>query len=247
ADVEDLAAAVAEEVDAGRRRQALELVLDVLGGHRPQNSHVRKAPVLLLAALLLGGCGGGGKPHLVVGAVEDAAKWSDPNLKMSLAKRAGFGAVVFSSVWQPPRTQPTQLELTALTGAAGAALSAGIRPIVAVYQLSANTPLTPQARSEFAAYAASIPKLVHGVDDVIVGNEPNLPLFWQPQFGPGGSDAAATAYERLLAETYDAIKKADSHVTVIGGALAARGSDNPQASRPTHSPDTFIRDLGATY
>jgi len=202
----------------------------------------------VVAVLVLGGCGGGGgKPRLVVGAVEDAAKWSDPNLKMSLAKQAGFGAIVLSSVWQPPRTTPTPLELTALNGAVGAAISARIRPIVAVYQLSANTPLTPQARAQFAAYAASIPKLVPGVEDVIVGNEPNLPLFWQPQFGPGGTDAAATAYERLLAETYDAIKKADSHVNVIGGALAARGSDKPGAPRATHSPNTFIRDLGAAY
>lgn len=209
---------------------------------------MRNAPVLLLAVLLLGGCGGGGgTPRLVVGAVEDAAKWSDPNLKMALAKRAGFGAIVLSSVWQPPRTQPTQLELTALDGAAGAAVSAGIRPIVAVYQLSSNTPLTAQARSQFAAYAASIPELVHGVNDLIVGNEPNLPLFWQPQFAPDGSDAAATAYEQLLAETYDAIKKVDSHVNVIGGALAARGADEPAAPRATHSPNRFLRDLGAAY
>jgi len=203
---------------------------------------------LLLAVLLLGGCGGGGgKPRLVVGAVEDAAKWSDPNLKMSLAVRAGFGAIVLSSVWQAPRTTPTQLELTALRGAVAAALSAGIRPFVAVYQLSANTPVTPQARAQFAAYAASIPKLVSGVRAVIVGNEPNLPLFWQPQFGPGGSDAAASAYERLLAETYDAIKKESSHIIVIGGSLAARGADNPGAARATHSPNRFIRDLGAAY
>jgi hypothetical protein len=210
---------------------------------------VRKAAALLLVVLpLLGGCGGGGStPRLVIGAVEDAAKWSDPSAKLALAVRAGFGAVVLSSVWQPPRTAPTTLELTALRGAAAAAVADHVRPMVAVYQLSANTPLTSQARAQFAAYAASIPTLVPGVKDLIVGNEPNLPLFWQPQFDANGNDAAGPAYFKLLAETYDAIKAADSEVNVIGGALAARGGDNPKSARPTQSPDAFIAHLGLLY
>ena len=34
---------------------------------------------------------------------------------------------------------------------------------------------------------------------------------------------------------------------VIGGGLAPRGGDDPPASRQTHSPTAFIRDLGAAY
>ena len=34
---------------------------------------------------------------------------------------------------------------------------------------------------------------------------------------------------------------------VYGGALSPRGADNPSGSRPTHSPTTFIRDLGIAY
>jgi hypothetical protein len=34
---------------------------------------------------------------------------------------------------------------------------------------------------------------------------------------------------------------------VIGGALAPRGGDDPEAKRQTHSPTSFIRDLGAAY
>jgi len=203
---------------------------------------------MLLGVLALSGCGGGGgKPRLVVGAVEDAAKWADPAAKMALAQRAGFGAIVLSSLWHPPRTAPSQLELTALRGAATAAAADGIRPIVAVYQLSRDTPLTAQARAQFAAYAASIPKLVPDVRDVIVGNEPNLPLFWQPQFDADGNNAAAPAYFKLLEETYDAIKAADPKVNVIGGALAARGNDNPKSPRPTQSPNAFIAHLGTLY
>jgi hypothetical protein len=36
-------------------------------------------------------------------------------------------------------------------------------------------------------------------------------------------------------------------VRVYGGAVSPRGSDNPDAARKTHSPTTFIRDLGAAY
>ena len=83
--------------------------------------------------------------------------------------------------------------------------------------------------------------------DVAVGNEPNLNLFWLPQFASDGSDAAASAYLALLAESYDAIKAVSPDVRVIGGSLAPRGSDNPQGSRQTHSPTQFIEDLGAAY
>jgi hypothetical protein len=215
------------------------------------NDPVRRALPLLLvpaAALLLAGCGGGGGKHvLTVGAVEDAAKWSNPTAQMSYATDAGFRAIVLSSVWKPPRTQPTPLELTALRGAVDAAVAAGITPIVAVYQLSGDTPLTAEARTQFAAYAASIPRALPDVRTVIVGNEPNLPLFWQPQFTPSGADAAAPAYLELLAQTYDALKQVDNHITVIGGGLSARGGDRPGAARATHSPTRFIEDLGAAY
>ena len=63
----------------------------------------------------------------------------------------------------------------------------------------------------------------------------------------GGGDAAAPAYESLLALTYDAIKAADSTVTVLGGAVSPRGADKPDGLRPTHSPTVFIHDMGQAY
>ena len=66
-------------------------------------------------ALTLAGCGGGeSEPRFVVGAVEDAAKHGDPDAKMELARRAGYRAIVLSSVWTPPLTAPTATELAAL-------------------------------------------------------------------------------------------------------------------------------------
>src|SRR5439155_11079760 len=157
----------------------------------------------------------------------------------------GFRAIVFSSVWKPPLRAPPADELARLRDAAGAATRAGTRPVVAVYSFSADTPLTEAARSQFAAYAASIARDVPGVRELVAGNEPNLPLFWQPQFAADGSDAAAPAYLKLLAETYDAVKAVDPEITVVGGSLAARGGDKPAAARPTLSPTRFIEDLGA--
>ena len=124
---------------------------------------------------------------------------------------------------------------------------AAITPVVDVAQFGAATPLTETEQKQFASFAASVPRLVPQVAHVVVGNEPNTNLFWRPQFHSDGSDAAAHAYERLLARTYDAIKAVSPHVEVIGGGLAAQGADRPYGKRPTHSPVAFIRDLGAAY
>ena len=85
------------------------------------------------------------------------------------------------------------------------------------------------------------------VRDLIVGNEPNLNRFWLPQFHPDGSSAAPGAYLALLAQTYDAIKAVSTSVVVYGAAVSPRGTDRPAGLRPTHSPTTFIRGLGAAY
>src|SRR3954465_3489608 len=79
------------------------------------------------------------------------------------------------------------------------------------------------------------------------GKEPNLNLFWMPQFDAKGGDAAASAYERLLAQTYDALKAVSPDLNVIGGAVSPRGQDKAKSARQTHSPSTFIPDLGAAY
>ena len=98
----------------------------------------------------------------VVGAVEDAAKSGPADAKMLLARQAGYRAIVLSAVWTPPLEAPPAAELAALENAVIAAATNGIRPIVAVYSFSSVTPTTPEARAQFAAYAASIPRLAAG-------------------------------------------------------------------------------------
>ncbi len=190
-------------------------------------------------------------PGMSLGAAEDAVRSNDlvsAKAKMSLLRLAGFSAVRITSQWLPGATAPDGGELQVLRNVAAAARLSGVRVYVSIYHPgSKTTPLTPEARTEFASYSASVVASVDGLDDVIVGNEPNLNRFWLPQYNPDGTNAASPAYLALLAQTYDAIKAARPTVRVWGGALAPRGSDRPEGARPTHSPTVFIQDLGAAY
>jgi hypothetical protein len=113
--------------------------------------------------------------------------------------------------------------------------------------LAAGTPRNGSERGQFASFAAALATAIPHVQGLVVGNEPNLNTFWMPQFGPGGRDVAAVAYEDLLARTYDKVKAASPEMRVIGVGLSPRGADRPHGIRPTHSPTTFIRDLGRVY
>jgi hypothetical protein len=189
--------------------------------------------------------------RLLVATVDDALKQADPALAARLIKisdDAGFGAVMVSSMWTPGARAPSAQERLALGNVVKGADAEGMRVFVFVWHgLNGATPRTAAARSRFAAYAAALARAFPQIRDIVVGNEPNLNTFWLPQFGPGGSDAAAKGYLDLLARTYDALKAVSSHIQVIGGALAPRGSDRPGTKRDTHSPTRFIEDLGAAY
>ena len=206
--------------------------------------------VLAVLALLVAPAADAGTV-MFVGAAEDQARSLDPvvaKTQMDLAALAGFDAVRMTSVWSPGQREVSGEELTVLQNAAAAAQLDGIRLILTVYHRNQRTtPLTAQARGDFASYAASIARAVPTIDDFIVGNEPNLNLFWMPQFDRKGGDAAAVAYERLLAQTYDALKAVSPDLNVIGGAVSPRGQDKAKAARHTHSPSTFIPDLGTAY
>jgi hypothetical protein len=188
---------------------------------------------------------------LLVGAAEDAAKNGGAiasDATMSLAALAGFDTIRLTSIWHPGQRTIDGGEQETLQAVADSAALHGIRLIVSVYPYGATTvPQYATTRAQFAAYAASIPRLIPSIRYVIVGNEPNLNRFWMPQFTKAGLDAAASSYLGLLAQTYDAIKAAAPDTVVIGGSLAPRGSDNPRLFRPTHSPTRFIVDLGAAY
>jgi hypothetical protein len=189
--------------------------------------------------------------RLVVATVDDALKQVDPAQAAALMKvshDAGFDSVMVSAMWKPGARAPSAQDRLTLGNVVKAADSQGMQVFVFVWHgLSGATPRTVRARRDIADYAAALAKDFPKIQDFVVGNEPNLNTFWLPQFGLDGRDVAASGYLDLLARTYDALKAVSTHIQVIGGALAPRGSDRPGTRRDTHSPTRFIQDLGAAY
>ncbi len=208
-----------------------------------------KGVVLALLALVFAAPAAAGGPSLVVGVAEDSPKQATvtaAKARVTMAQLAGVRQIRVTAQWRPGLTAPPDGELAALRNAADAGRLAGIRIVVTVYPFGSSvTPLTPQARAQFASFTAAVVRA--GFSEVIVGNEPNINRFWMPQFAADGSNAAATAFLPLLAEAYDAAKRADPKVVVWGLGVSPRGSDNPALARHTHSPTGFIRDLGTVY
>jgi len=191
-------------------------------------------------------------PHtLTVGASESASLIPDPvvaKARMDLAVLGGLTEIEVRADWTRGKTAPTTDELAAFQASALAAQLDAVRLVIAVSASgSRQTPLSLLDRKKFAQYTASLAESLPYARDFIVGNEPNLNRFWMPQFDKRGRDLAAPAYEALLARTYDALKAVSPQITVIGGAVSPRGADRARSARQTHSPTTFLRDLGTAY
>lgn len=212
---------------------------------------IRRLLAVAALLLLLAPAARAGGPTMALGATEDAVRSTDlvtAKGRMTLLRLAGFTSVQVTSQWLPGLSAPPGEELKILRNVAVAARLTGVSVYLSVYPPGSRaTPLTPQAREEFASYLTVLARQLPSVKDVIVGNEPNLNRFWMPQFGPDGSDAAAPAYLALLARSYDALRAVDPAIRVWGGALAPRGADRPGGARPTHSPVAFLRDMGVAY
>ena len=150
--------------------------------------------------------------------------------------------------WNPDRPR-TIVEKSFLDRALPAARAQGVKVVFHVYALN-PTALTasPGAADEFAAFLELLARTYPQVRDYVVGNEPNQPRFWQPQFAPTGRGAAAASYVELLARSYDGLKSVNPAIRVIGLGLSGRGNDLPFArSNASTSPVRFLRDLGAAY
>ena len=211
----------------------------------------RLFPLLALLVLAFPAPANAGGPTMLIGVTEDAVR--QPTLvgvkaQMDLLRLAGFNALRLTQVWAPGKTKPDEDDVRVLTNIVDAAKLDGVTVMLTVTNFgNRTTPLTLEARDEFSAYAAAIARAVPGIRYFVVGNEPNINRYWLPQFNPDGSDAAAPAFEALLAETYDALKAVSPSIQVLGGGISPRGGDVPDSIRPTHSPTTFIQDMGDAY
>jgi hypothetical protein len=188
---------------------------------------------------------------LILGAAEDVVKQPTvvaAKAKLDLLQLVGLDAVVVTAKWTKGKTRPTQAETTELQNVANAAQLSGMELFVAVQNAdAANTPNSMRDRTDFADYAAVLASMLPSVGYFIVGNEPNNERFWKPQYLSDGTPVSPPRYVRLLAATYDAVKKVSPQSVVIGGALAPRGVDAPVRGRDTVSPTTFINLAGDAY
>ncbi|HEX7526486.1 MAG TPA: hypothetical protein VF327_09275, partial [Gaiellaceae bacterium] len=145
--------------------------------------------LLLLAALA--GAGRATAEPLRYGVADDWPKFHACG-DVWWQSAADIGYQEFRMTVQWDDAAPTVIAYQAnLQAAIDCALLGGLRPILAVYPLHpAAIGSDAVAQAQFATFVSLVGQAFPGVQDIIVGNEPNVNRFWQPQYR-NGQDAAA--------------------------------------------------------
>jgi hypothetical protein len=183
------------------------------------------------------------------GVADDTGKYADDAGAAFYARIAAAGLTGdrLTVTWDP--ANPTTIaEKTFLDRSVPEASLHGVDLALSVRPARANAiggSLVSAKR--FASFVALLATTYPSVKTFVIGNEPNQPRFWQPQFR-NGKAVAGGDYERALALSYDALKKVDPSIKVVGGALSGRGNDDANArSNRSTSPLRFLYDLGRAY
>jgi hypothetical protein len=210
------------------------------------------ARVFALLGLVAAMCVGAptASPALKIGVAEDAAKGHADGGAALYAQLAGAGmSVVRVTVYWDAARPATISEHVALDRMLPVAAAKGMTVILSIVPQSPTAiALTPNGPDLFAAYCAQVARAYPWVKHILVGNEPNQPRFWRPQFDAAGARVAAVRYLQVLSRAYDALKAVDPTINVIGLGLSPRGNNRANAaSNPSTAPVTFIRDLGEAY
>ena len=207
---------------------------------------------MALAAVLLCVLGAAGPAGAAprFGIADDAGKYADDGGEAFFGQLRSLGLTDnrVTILWYPDRPA-TIVEQAFLDRAVPTAAERGIRLVFHVYPAQpAGLTASPARRVQFARFLGQLARAYPQVREFVVGNEPNQPRFWQPQFGRSGRGASAAAYAAVLASSYDALKAVSPRITVIGLGISGRGNDLPRArSNASTSPVRFLRDLGAAY
>ena len=210
------------------------------------------------AALLLAGAGGAdaadepdpSSPSVVFGVSDDRGKYDDDGGEwfFSELRQSGLSANKMTVNWDPAkpleiREKPFFDRSIPWATAQGIHLSFGIH----IGKARAITS-SPRTIDQFVEWLQLVARTYPEVTEFVVGNEPNLTRFWQPQFDRRGRGASGIAFASFLARSYDALKAVNPEITVVGVGLSPRGNDMPRAkSNISTSPVKFIRDLGIGY
>jgi len=194
--------------------------------------------------------GASAAPAADVGANDDSAKFAaDGGVAMYREMAAvGLRQTIVGVRFKPSQALVIQ-DKQLLDRAIPNALDAGLRVVLAVYpyppreiEAGLGTPTL------FASYVAAVAQAYPQVRQFVIGNEPNQPAFWRPQFTRTGANASGAAFGRYLAAAYDTLKGIDPGLEIVGIGLSPRGNDKPKAkSNVSTSPVRFLRALGTWY
>src|SRR5215208_1046552 len=190
------------------------------------------------------------RPALRIGVAEDAAKGHADGGAAFLSQLTGSGlSVVRVTVYWDERQPATIMEKAALDRALPVAASRGVTVILSIIPLRpTSVSSTPNGSDLFAAYCAQVARAYPWVKHFLVGNEPNQPRFWRPQFDASGARVAAANYFQVLSRSYDTLKRVDPAINVLGLGLSPRGNNRARATtNASTAPVTFIHDLGVAY
>lgn len=153
-------------------------------------------------------------------------------------------------VFWDENTPSTLLEAPFLDRMMPVAAASGIKIVLAIQPIHARAFATNTATrvAQFAAYVRQVALRYPQVTEYVVGNEPNVRRFFQPQHAADGSILSAGVYEQVLAASYDALKSVNPQIKVDGLALSPQGNDAPAGTGAEGvSPVRFIAALGAAY
>src|SRR2546421_955886 len=186
--------------------------------------------------------------NVTFGITEDTGVLGDPTMFYSTLDDLGPTENRIAINWDPaqPTTIPNQPGLDYWLP------QATIHAVRVLFAVAPAHPgditSSPSRITQFAAFLQQLARTYPFVKDYVIGNEPNQPRFWQPQFSSTGANLSGSAYEPLLAASYDALKGVDPSINVIGVGLSPRGNDNPFAKdNVSTSPVRFIHDVGVAY
>jgi hypothetical protein len=216
---------------------------------RLSRRRIRRLAVLFVVVVSALTITGGASAALRVGVADDLGRYPDQSVWfLDNLGELGMSENRISVGFDPaaPTTIPDQWQLDLYVPLA---TLRGVRPVFSVSPTRARAVAeNPNAPVLYAQYVALLARRYPTVKDFIIGNEPNQPRFWQPQFGSSGQNVSARSYYRLLAASYDSLKGVDPAIRVIGLGLSPRGGDRPgAANNVSTSPVRFISALGKAY
>ena len=185
-----------------------------------------------------------------IGANDDSAKYAEDGGAAMYGQMAQLGLrqTVIGVRFVPSQSVVVQ-DKEQIDHALASATAAGLDVVLAVY------PYPPReieaglgSPSLFAAYVGVLASIYPQVKRFVIGNEPNQPAFWRPQFSAAGGNVSAGAFGPYLAAAYDVLKGVNPEITVVGVGLSPRGNDRPKAKNNiSTSPVRFLRALGEWY